>query len=81
MEFFKDLWGFLNTRKKFWLLPIIFVLTIFGGLIILSQGIHVILKAIGLKQIKITSRFSLESIFLISPTPGAPDFTLTSNPP
>jgi hypothetical protein len=25
-------------RKKFWLLPIIIVLVLFGGLIILSQG-------------------------------------------
>ena len=23
MDFLKDLWGFLNVRKKFWLLPII----------------------------------------------------------
>ena len=31
MEFFK-------VRKKYWLLPIIIVLVLFGGLIILSQG-------------------------------------------
>jgi len=29
---------FLKVRKKYWLLPIIIVLVLFGGLIILSQG-------------------------------------------
>jgi competence protein ComGC len=38
MEFLKDLWGFLKVRKKFWLLPIIMVLLIFGVLIVLSGG-------------------------------------------
>ena len=38
MEFIKEFWEFLKIRKKFWLLPIIIVLIIFGGLIILSQG-------------------------------------------
>tara|TARA_B100000579_G_C22618753_1_gene750898 strand:+ start:34 stop:183 length:150 start_codon:yes stop_codon:yes gene_type:complete len=38
MEFIKEFWEFLKVRKKYWLLPIIFVLVIFGGLIVLSQG-------------------------------------------
>ena len=38
MSFLKEFWEFLKIRKKYWLLPIFFVLTIFGGLIILSQG-------------------------------------------
>jgi len=38
MEFLKDLWGFLNGRKKFWLLPIILILLAFGALIVLSSG-------------------------------------------
>ena len=38
MEFLKEFWDFLKVRKKFWLLPIIIVLVLFGGLIILSQG-------------------------------------------
>tara|TARA_B100000963_G_scaffold83164_1_gene70866 strand:+ start:10003 stop:10158 length:156 start_codon:yes stop_codon:yes gene_type:complete len=37
-EFLKELWQFLRVRKKYWLLPIIFFLVLFGGLIILSQG-------------------------------------------
>jgi competence protein ComGC len=38
MEFLKDLWGFLKVRKKFWLLPLIIVLLIFGVLIVLTSG-------------------------------------------
>mgnify|MGYP006098689021 CR=1 FL=1 len=38
MSFLKEFWEFLNVRKKYWLLPIIIVLVIFGGLIILAQG-------------------------------------------
>ena len=38
MEFIKEFWEFLKVRKKYWLLPIIIVLVLFGGLIILSQG-------------------------------------------
>ena len=38
MEIVKDLWGFLNERKKYWLLPIILVLLLFGGLIVLTSG-------------------------------------------
>jgi hypothetical protein len=38
MNFIKEFWQFLKIRKKYWLLPIIIVLGLFGGLIILSQG-------------------------------------------
>ena len=38
MEFLKEFWEFLKVRKKYWLLPIIIVLVLFGALIILSQG-------------------------------------------
>lgn len=38
MEFLTDLWGFLKTRKKFWLMPIIFVLLLFGVLIVMTGG-------------------------------------------
>ena len=38
MSFIKEFWEFLRVRKKYWLLPILIVLVIFGGLIILSQG-------------------------------------------
>ena len=38
MWFFKEFWVFLKVRKKYWLIPILLVLLIFGALIILSQG-------------------------------------------
>ena len=38
VEFLKEFWEFLNERKKYWLLPIIIVLALFGVLIVLSQG-------------------------------------------
>jgi len=38
MNFIIEFLNFLKTRKKYWLLPIIIVLVIFGGLIILAQG-------------------------------------------
>ena len=38
MSFLKEFLEFLKIRKKYWLLPILIVLVLFGGLIILSQG-------------------------------------------
>ena len=38
MSFLKEFWEFLIIRKKYWLLPIIIVLVLFGGLIVLTQG-------------------------------------------
>jgi hypothetical protein len=38
LSFVQELWGFMRARKKFWLLPILVMLAIFGGLIILTQG-------------------------------------------
>jgi hypothetical protein len=38
MDFLKDLWGFMKERKKFWLLPIILSLLLFGGLIVFTSG-------------------------------------------
>jgi hypothetical protein len=38
MGFIKELWAFMKERKKFWLLPILVVLLLFGTLIVLTQG-------------------------------------------
>jgi len=35
---FAELWTFMRVRKKYWLAPILFMLLVFGGLIILAQG-------------------------------------------
>jgi uncharacterized protein DUF5989 len=37
-EFMVELWMFTRERKKFWLLPIVVVLVLFGGLLVLTQG-------------------------------------------
>ena len=33
-----ELWAFLRVRKKFWLFPIVFMMVVFGTLVVLSQG-------------------------------------------
>ena len=38
MEFLKELWMFLRTRKKYWHWPLIFILLLLGALIVLSGG-------------------------------------------
>ena len=38
MSFLVELWQFLKARKKFWLLPIILFLLLFGVLIVLTGG-------------------------------------------
>jgi len=38
MSFIKELWAFMRARKKFWLLPIMVMMAVLGGLIVLAQG-------------------------------------------
>jgi hypothetical protein len=38
IDFFIEFWDFLKVRKKYWLLPILIVLALFGSLIVLSTG-------------------------------------------
>lgn len=38
MSFFSELWAFMRIRKKFWLLPILLMMVLMGGLIVLTQG-------------------------------------------
>ena len=38
LDFVREFWQFLRERRKYWLLPIVIVLALFGGLIILAQG-------------------------------------------
>ncbi|MDA1091005.1 MAG: DUF5989 family protein [Proteobacteria bacterium] len=38
MDFVRELWAFMKVRKKFWLLPVIVMMAVFGGLVVLSQG-------------------------------------------
>lgn len=38
MGFIAEFWAFLRERKKFWLLPIIIVMLLLGGLLVLAHG-------------------------------------------
>jgi len=38
IEFFKDIWFFLKTRKKWWLAPILVFLLVLSGLIVVTSG-------------------------------------------
>ena len=38
MSFIQELWQFLAQRKKLWLLPIIVIMVVLGGLLVLAQG-------------------------------------------
>lgn len=38
MDFLVELWAFLRERKKLWLIPIILVSVLIGGLLVLAQG-------------------------------------------
>ncbi len=38
MSLLSDIWNFLKDRKKFWLMPMIVILLLFGLIIVLSSG-------------------------------------------
>lgn len=38
MSLLAELWMFMRVRKKFWLLPILLMMVLFGFLIVLTQG-------------------------------------------
>lgn len=37
-SFVTEFWAFLRTRKKFWLVPLLLMSVLFGGLVIVAQG-------------------------------------------
>ena len=38
MWWLREMWAFLRTRKKFWLLPILVTLALFGSLVVFGEG-------------------------------------------
>ncbi len=38
LDFVKEFWLFLRSRKKFWLMPVIVMVCVLGGLIVLVEG-------------------------------------------
>ena len=37
LDFLRDLWAFMRVRKKLWLLPLVVILVLLGGLVVASQ--------------------------------------------
>lgn len=38
MSFLKEFFAFLKARKKYWLIPILVMMALFGALILFAQG-------------------------------------------
>jgi hypothetical protein len=38
MDFLAEFWRFMRIHKKFWLLPIVIMMAMFGGLVMLTKG-------------------------------------------
>ena len=38
MSFLVEVWEFMRARKKFWLMPLVLMMLVFGGLVILTKG-------------------------------------------
>ena len=38
IELMSEFWTFMRIRRKYWLIPVVVMLAVFGGLIILAQG-------------------------------------------
>jgi len=37
-DIFKELMSFLIQRKKFWLIPLVLILVLLGGILVVGQG-------------------------------------------
>ncbi len=38
MDFLSEFWRFMRVRKKFWLVPVLIMMVVFGGLVVLTKG-------------------------------------------
>jgi hypothetical protein len=38
MSFLRELWAFIRARKKYWLLPLLILMVLIGGLLIVAKG-------------------------------------------
>jgi hydrogenase/urease accessory protein HupE len=38
LDILKELWAFLRVRKKYWLMPIVIVLVLIGGILVAVKG-------------------------------------------
>jgi len=38
LDFLLELWRFIRARRKYWLVPVLVMLVLFGGLVVLTKG-------------------------------------------
>jgi hypothetical protein len=38
MSFLREFWEFMLARKKYWLIPVMILMVLLGGLVVMSQG-------------------------------------------
>ena len=38
MGFVSEIWRFMRARKKYWLMPVLIMMIVFGGLLVLVKG-------------------------------------------
>ncbi len=38
LSFVAEFWAFMRVRKKYWLVPVLVMMALFGGLVVFSQG-------------------------------------------
>ncbi|MFP6740704.1 MAG: DUF5989 family protein [Alphaproteobacteria bacterium] len=38
IDLFVELWAFMRTRRKYWMIPILVVVSLLGMLIVLAEG-------------------------------------------
>ena len=38
MSLLQELWRFMRVRKKYWLMPVVLLMLLVGGLVVLTQG-------------------------------------------
>jgi uncharacterized protein DUF5989 len=38
VDFVTELWTFMRVRRKYWLVPILLMMAVFGALIVLAKG-------------------------------------------
>jgi hypothetical protein len=38
LSIFAELWAFMRERKKWWLLPIVFIIAVLGLILVFAQG-------------------------------------------
>ena len=38
MSLLQELWRFMRVRKKYWLMPVVLLMLVVGGLVVLTKG-------------------------------------------